>query len=227
MSEPLVPLTFWQRLSRTYLTGVLGVLPLALTLAVLAWLVVFLHNLVGPSSSFGKLLRSAGMTVSACEATAYVIGLVGVILMIYLVGVLVERGPGSTLRIIVDSAMDRVPVVNTVYDASKNLTSMFDRQGTIEGMAPVMCYFGDDLSTGIPALMPTPKIIRMNGADYRVVIVPTAPVPFGGALLCVKAEWVKPAACSMDELLGMYMSMGMSAPAHLNEDRTSAEDQPR
>jgi uncharacterized membrane protein len=50
--------------------------------------------------------------------------------------------------------------------------------------------------------------------------VPTAPVPFGGALLCVKAEWVKPAACSMDELLGMYMSMGMSAPAHLSENRS-------
>jgi uncharacterized membrane protein len=112
MSEPLVPLSFWQRISRTYLTGILGVLPLALTLIVLAWLVVFLHNLVGPSSSFGKLLRSAGMTVSACEATAYVIGLVGVP---------VERGPGRNLRTIMDSALDRVPVVNTVYDASKNL----------------------------------------------------------------------------------------------------------
>lgn len=220
MSTPPVPLSFWQRLSRTYLTGILGVLPLALTLAVLAWLVVFLHNLVGPSSSFGQLLRSAGMTVSACEATAYVIGLVGVVLMIYLVGVLVERGPGSSLRLVVDSALDRVPVVNTVYDASKNLTSMFDRkQDSIEGMSPVMCYFGDDLSTGIPALMPTAKVIHMNGADYRVVIIPSAPVPFGGALLCVKAEWVKPATCSMDELLGIYMSMGMSAPTHLSEDR--------
>ena len=220
MSDPPVPLSFWQRLTRTYLTGILGVLPLALTLAVLAWLVVFLHNLVGPSSSFGQLLRSAGMTVSACEATAYVIGLVGAVVLVYVVGLLVERGPGGSLRLVMDSALDRVPVVNTVYDASKNLTSMFDRRhDSIEGMSPVMCYFGDDLSAGIPALMPTSKLIHMNGADYRIVIVPTAPVPFGGALLCVKAEWVKPAACTMDELLGMYMSMGMSAPTHLSEDR--------
>ncbi len=219
MSEPDVTLSIWQRLTRTYLTGILGILPLALTLAILAWLVVFLHNLVGPASSFGTMLRSAGMTVSACETTAYALGLIGAIVLVYAVGLMVEHGPGIRLRTAMDGAIGRMPLVNTVYDASKNLTSMFDRkQDSLEGMAPVMCYFGDDLSAGIPALMPTSKLVRMNGADYRVVIIPSAPVPFGGALLCVKAEWVKPAACSIDELLGIYMSMGMSAPMHLNED---------
>jgi uncharacterized membrane protein len=39
--------SFTERLTRTFITGVFGLLPLALTLAVLAWVVVFLYDLVG------------------------------------------------------------------------------------------------------------------------------------------------------------------------------------
>ncbi len=209
---------FLQRLSQTYLTGMLGLLPLGLTFAILAWLVVFLHDLVGPASTLGRMLRSAGMTVTACEITAYVIGLIGMLLLVYGIGLLAENGSATRWRGMMDNSLQRVPIVNTVYDASKNLTSMFDRrQDSLQGMKPVICYFGDNLAAGIPALMPTSEVVRMHDEEYRVVIIPTAPVPFGGALLCVKADWVKPVDCSFDELLGIYMSMGMSAPDHLSD----------
>jgi uncharacterized membrane protein len=207
---------WFRRLSQTYLTGVLGLLPLALTFAILAWLVVFLHDLVGPTSFLGKKLIAAGMAATTCDVTAYFIGMAGMLLLVYGMGLLVESGSALRWRGMMDHSLRRVPVVNTVYDASKNLTSMFDRrQDSLQGMTPVICYFGDDHAAGVPALMPTGELVRMDGIDYRMVIVPTAPVPFGGALLCVKADWVKPVDCSFDELLGIYMSMGMSAPAHL------------
>ena len=206
------------RASQTLISGVMGILPVALTLAVLAWVVVFLHDLVGPQSSFGKLLSSGGMSVTACEVTAYLVGLVGAILLVYLLGVLIENGVAMTWHSAMDNAMQRIPVVSTVYDASKNLTSVFDRRkDSLQGMAPVMCYFGPDSSIGTPALMPTSQRIRMDDQEYHIVIIPGAPVPFGGALLCVKADWVKPANCTFDELVGIYMSMGSSAPASLGE----------
>ena len=59
-----------QRISQPLITGVLGFLPLALTLAVLAWVVVFLHDLVGPSSAFGKILGTIGLNFVACEVIA-------------------------------------------------------------------------------------------------------------------------------------------------------------
>jgi uncharacterized membrane protein len=191
-------------------------LPAALTLAVLAWVVVFLHDLAGPKSAFGRLLSSLGMTVTACELTAYFLGLIGTFLLVYLLGVFVEKGMLLRWHAAAEGALQRIPVVCTVYDASKNLTSVFDRRkDSIQGMTPVMCYFGDDNSVATPALMPTPERLRIGNQEYHVVIVPTAPVPFGGALVCVKADWVKPADCSFDELIGIYMSMGSSAPACL------------
>ncbi len=205
-----------ERLTQTFVAGVFGMLPFALTFAVLAWLVVFLHDLAGPRSSFGKLLGSAGMTVTACEITAYLIGLLGAVLLVYVLGLLIENGATLRWKRIVDGAMQRIPVLSTVYDASKNLTSVFDRkQDSIQGMTPVMCFFGDGAGIGTPALMPTSERFVIGDQEYHMVIIPTAPVPFGGALLCVKADWVQPANCSFDELVGIYMSMGSSAPASL------------
>ncbi len=93
---------------------------------------------------------------------------------------------------------------------------------SLQRMTPVMCCFGNDSSVAVPCLMPTPELVRFGGVEYHVVIIPTAPVPFGGALVCVRREWVKPAECSLDELIGIYMSMGSSAPGCF--DRANASE---
>jgi uncharacterized membrane protein len=45
------------------------------------------------------------------------------------------------------------------------------------------------------------------------VLVPTAPVPFGGALIYVPAEWVRPANIGVERLTAVYVSMGITPPA--------------
>jgi uncharacterized membrane protein len=184
--------------------------------------VVFVHDLAGPQSAFGNLLRYLGLSVTACEVTAYLLGLIGAVLLVYGLGVLVESGAAARWNSTLDRAMQRVPVISTVYDASKNLTNLFNgRTDTPQGMSPVMCYFGEDFAIATPALLPTSQKVCIDGHEYYVVIIPSAPVPFGGALLCVKAELVKPANCTVDELVGVYMSMGTSAPACLSSNRTA------
>jgi uncharacterized membrane protein len=95
-------------------------------------------------------------------------------------------------------------------------------------MTSVLCFFGGDVGTATLALMPSAKKMHLNGQDYHLVMIPTARVPFGGALLCVPVECVKPAGCSFDGVVNVFMSMGASAPEILgthaeNEDR-SGED---
>jgi uncharacterized membrane protein len=216
----------WRRLVRTLLVGVFGILPLAITFAVLAWFVVLLHNFVGPYSLFGKALRTLGLTVTGCEITAYAVGMLGAVVLVYGVGLVIENGVGQRLHGAIDASMKRVPILSTVYDASKHMTRILDRKkDDLQGMVPVMCYFGDEGAAATPALMPTQELVRFGGREYRVVIIPSAPVPFGGALVCVKPDWVKPADCSIDELIGIYMSMGASAPQCLGR-KVPEQDQP-
>jgi uncharacterized membrane protein len=212
-----------ERTLQTFATGVIGILPLALTLAVLAWMVSFLHDLAGPGSLCGRMMMSIGMSVVACDVTAYAIGLTGALLAIYGLGVLVENGIGGRWSRAMDDALRHVPLLGSVYDASKQVTGIFDRRpDTRQSMTPVVCFLGGEGGVATPALMPTPELVRLGSTDYHIVIVPTAPVPFGGALLCMRADWVTPAHCGFDELIGIYMSMGVSAPRSLRSEGPGA-----
>ena len=61
-------------------------------------------------------------------------------------------------------------------------------------------------------LVPSPKPIDIDGRSYVAVLVPTAPVPFGGALVYVPSAWVEPAEGGIDELMSVYVSMGITPP---------------
>lgn len=218
MPAPQEPTATWQRLSQVFLTGVVAILPLALTIAVLGWIVGLVYSFAGPGSICGRFFRSIGMSVVACEATAYIIGVVVAVLTVFGLGALIEHGAIKRFRSAFDNVLHRVPVLGTVYDASKQMTSIFEpNPESLKSMTPVMCYFGPNRDAGMPALMPTPELVRLGGKEYHIVIIPTAPVPFGGALLMLEKSWVQPAPCGLDELIGIYMSMGVTAPRSLND----------
>ena len=67
-------------------------------------------------------------------------------------------------------------------------------------------------------LMPSSERLEIDGNDYHVVIIPTAPVPFGGGLVFMPAESVKPADISVDGLMSIYVSMGVTAPQFVEQD---------
>jgi len=65
--------------------------------------------------------------------------------------------------------------------------------------------------------MPTSETVLIQGAEYHVVMIPTAPVPFSGAIMCVPVEWVTQLDCGIDGLLNIYMSMGTTMPEFLSQ----------
>ena len=74
---------------------------------------------------------------------------------------------------------------------------------------------GGEGGTAFPAFMPTSESITSDGTEYHVVMIPTAPVPFGGALMMVPTEWVKPLDIGIDGLFNVYMSMGTAIPEYM------------
>ncbi len=78
-------------------------------------------------------------------------------------------------------------------------------------MSPVWCFFGGK-GAAVLALAPSAQPIEIDGQGYLAVLVPTAPVPFGGALIYVPAAWVRPADIGVDKLTAIYVSMGITPP---------------
>jgi Ca2+:H+ antiporter len=58
--------------------------------------------------------------------------------------------------------------------------------------------------------------LRHHEQSFQIegaVLIPTAPVPFGGALLYVPAEWVRPGDIGVDKLTAVNVSMGITPPS--------------
>ena len=207
-----------KHVSRKFIAGLLAILPLALTVAVIAWLVEFIQRFLGRDSAVGKALQSIGLQFATSEVVAYLIGVVLTLALIYLLGVLVEAGMKNRWSALVDSVMDRLPLARSIYNALKKLVQIFEKkdQSELMAMKAVMCHLGGKGGTAVLALMPSADRVHISGLDYYPVLIPTAPVPFGGAILYVPVDWVETANVAFDGLLNIYMSMGATSSDYLH-----------
>ena len=213
------------RIIRIFLSGVLALLPIMVTVIVTAWLGSLVASYAGPGSFLGNLITSLGLNISGSSLIAYFIGL-GIILgLIFLLGLLVELGLRTWVSNSFDWFMSRIPLVSNVYDVSKRFVAIMDRGGeedSLKSMSPVWCFFGGEGSAAVLALMPSHEPVTIGTQSYVSVLVPSAPVPFGGALIYVPLEWVKPAEGGVERLMNVYVSMGVTPPEGIPADARAA-----
>jgi uncharacterized membrane protein len=202
------------------MAGLLAVLPVVLTVLAISWVASLADQFVGPGSTVGKLLVSIGLTVVETRMIAYVIGIGAVLCAIYVLGLFAETRFQRRLQTFMDSGLRRVPLIGSVYDLAHRFVGMLDRkeQADLQSMRPVWCFFGGEGGAAVLALLPTPEPVLLGGQQCHVVLVPTAPVPFGGGLFFVPVEWIKPAPFGVEGLTSIYVSMGISAPQYFARD---------
>jgi uncharacterized membrane protein len=212
---------FVQKIFRPFITGFLAIFPLVITIIVIVWFVEILSYYMGPGSWFGQLLQSLGLRFVTQGVFAYLLGLAATLVLIYLFGILVQVGLRNSWERISDSIMGRIPVIKTIYDAARKIIKLLDKkeQSELKGMSPVMCYFGGEGGTAVLALQTSKRKIHINGHDYYSIMIPSSPVPIGGAILYVPVDWVEKVDFGFDGLFNVYMSMGVTGPDMLDESR--------
>lgn len=203
-----------QRIAQTFMAGLLAALPLVATVAITLWLITFVAGYVGPNSQLGKLIASLGLGVTASDVAPYLAGLAIVAGSVYLLGLLVETRLAAWLSPAIEGVMQRIPVLSTVYGLSKQFTSIVDLKGgdSLKSMSPVWCFFGGEPGAAVLALLASPKPVVIGQHEYLGILVPSAPVPVGGALVYVPAAWVRPAEGGVEHLMSVYVSMGVTQP---------------
>jgi len=210
----------WRGIIGCFVAGILAILPLVITVAIVVWVAKLIESVIGPDTFFGAKLRALGLifTNNTASIAAYSIGWIVVLVGVFILGVMVRIGAQNLWQRTMNFLIRRVPVVGNVYETAEQLVDMLKRKDTAElrGMRVVFCVFGKENASGVLALMPSPERFRINGNDYHAVIIPTAPVPVGGALLFVPVEFVQRSDVSMEGLMSIYMSMGVTAPQYLS-----------
>ncbi len=199
-----------RRLFGPFLTGLLFILPVVLTVAIVGWLVGVLDAWIGPDSWFGDLIARAGAMLGARQQhVGFILGLTLALGGIWLLGFVVQTRARALLERLLHGVIDRVPLLGALYRSVEQVVGLLrerDDNG-LRSMAVVLCRFGDQRMLGL-LTSTTPYLI--DGVDSRLVYLPGSPLPMSGALVFVPEDTLTlVTGINVEEMMRIYVSFGV------------------
>ncbi len=207
--------------------GLMALLPLVLTAAVLYIVVGFLYTNVGVP--IGEALKWAagrflGWAPKADETRwffawgAPLLGFAVAIVLTVAVGFFVATFFGKKLHKLFEGMFSRLPVIKVIYPYARQFTEFFfsDDKRKLEFKHPVAVPFptygiysiGFVTGDGLKALNDATRKHLLS------IFVPTAPTPFTGFVIYAPREDVVPLPISVEEAMRIIISMGVIHPGH-------------
>src|SRR4030095_16628978 len=140
-----------ESIAATCFAGMLVLLPVALTLAVLAWVFSLVNRLVGPGTVIGRMFAALGYPVTGDPTLAYVFRGLVLLACIYRLGVGVQAGLQGHLRTLADRTVRRIPLVGDVYGVADRFVGLLDHQQEADSgaMSPVGLVFRGEGGAGV------------------------------------------------------------------------------
>lgn len=202
-----------------FITGLLVLLPFMLTFVILDWVISKLTGAFGPGSFVGSLLSTSGGTLVGPNHIylSFIVGLSFALLGIWGIGLLAKGLAKDQLNKNVDLMFERLPIIRTIYKPVSQVVRLFNQENKdLKGMSVVTCRMGGEKGADVLALMPPQAKFTIEGSDRIMVYLPTSPLPMTGALVLMSKDNVIPMPdISVDELMQVYLSMGIIIPKSL------------
>jgi uncharacterized membrane protein len=185
--------------------GLVTVLPLALTVYVIFWLV----------HSVEEILRRMllGLGVISPEHYWPGLGLVTAFLLLLAIGALVNAYAGKLVLNFWDELLGRIPVIKTIYGSFRDVVSMLP-SGSGEKrdlQRVVLVKFGEAHAIGFVTREDAPKaLIEAGGQEWVAVYFPLS-YAFGGYTVYMPREALQPLDISVEEAMRLAITAGLTA----------------
>ncbi len=192
---------------RWLLAGLLVLVPLAITLAVLNWIVGTLDQtlLILPSAWHpDKLL---GFHIPG-------FGVLLTLAIVLLMGAIASNFLGRKLGHWGNLLLHRIPIVRSIYSSVKQVSdTLFSENGNAFRQALLVQWPREGVWTiGFLTGVPGGDVVNHLPGDYLSVYVPTTPNPTGGYFVMLRKTECIELKMSVDEALTYVISMGVVVP---------------
>lgn len=211
---------FWRSgVIGTFLAGLAVLAPLILTLMILQWIMARLAAALGPGTAVGDLLARGGAALIGPhhETIAFVLGVLALLAGIWALGLLVRGRARRGFESWLDGLLSRIPLLRTVYRPVAQVVRVVagGADNELKAMRVVMVRFGGASGADVLSLQASPQVYELANGDRRVLVhLPTSPLPMTGGLVLVPEASVSAVpGMSVDDLLRLYVSLGVLAPA--------------
>jgi uncharacterized membrane protein len=195
------------RLRRWLITGLLVLVPLAITLWVLDLIL----------STMDRVLLLLPQQWQPDHLLGFHIPYLGVLLVIAIVlgvGALGSNLIGAKLVEVWEDLLNRIPIFRSVYNSVKQVSDTILSPNGQAFRQAVLVEFprAGAWSVGFVVGTPGDEISIMLGDEPQSVFVPTAPNPTSGYIIIVGPDQIKPLNMSVDEALKFIVSLGVVIP---------------
>jgi uncharacterized membrane protein len=195
-------------LRKWFLSGLLVLVPLIVTLWVLEWVVSTLDQTLQILPFDWHPDRLLGMHIPG-------FGVLFALAVVITIGALASNIIGHRLVNWWHALLHRIPVVRSIYSGVKQVSdTVFSEKGNAFRKALLVSWPQDGMWT-IAFLTGAPGgdvAQHLNPQDYLSVYVPTTPNPTGGYFVMVRRESCIELDMSVDEALTYIVSMGVIVP---------------
>ena len=189
-------------LRKYLLAGIVALAPILVTVALINWLIELSDTAVAMLPEAYRPETLFGMDVPG-------LGILLAVLFIIIIGMVTTHFVGNQLMRLVNRVMERIPLVRTIYKATRQLfeATLSDSSKAFESV--VMVPF-PDRSTMVIGFVTGEMTVAMHGSEQvRIsVFVPSTPVPTTGWLLFVDLSEVVRLDMSVEEGMKLVLSGG-------------------
>ena len=187
----------FQQIKRHLIAGLLAIVPIALTFWILRFLFRFLDSFTAP------ILKNIGIEIPG-------LGIILTLLFIFLLGLFITNVLGRTIFNWGEKILTKLPLVNTIYNAVKQITNAFSGKSMKNFKQVIFIQYP---RKGLWTMcFVTNQSKNESGDEFYHVFVPTTPNPTSGVFIVIPQKDAVHPDISVEEGLKSIISGGIIDP---------------
>jgi len=209
---------FWVRVRANFLTGLVVVAPVALTIYLTWAFVTFVDDQIVP------LVPAIYNPATYIDTEIPGFGVVVFLLFTTVVGYFAKKVFGRQLIRLGEDMVDRLPLVRSVYTAMKQIfeTVLTQSKSSFKQACLIEYPRKGIWAVAFIATDTRGEVVQRTGRDMVSVFLPTTPNPTSGFLLFLPREDVVPLDMTLEEAAKLIISAGLVTPPTAEERAAEA-----
>lgn len=200
-----------QKMGAHFATGLITIVPIGITMLILAWLFTTVDNILEPLVNLIVGRRIPG------------VGFAATVILIYIVGVIASNLVGKRLIHYGESVLGRIPIIRTLYGSIRDIIHSLRDVSQTTFLQVVLVEFPKPGMRTVGFV--TNETYDRNGQKLISVFIPTPPNPAAGFLELVREEDIIRTSVSINEALKLIVSVGKMTPQEIVDKMTSSTAQ--
>ena len=197
-----------QKIRNIFIAGILSLLPFVITV----YLLYFLYDIIVSNAMplVKQIARQYNFDFS--EYVFQIVTLIIVIIIIFLIGILTKMYFGKILIKFLDNIIAKIPVVRSIYNATKQVVDSF-KNSTGSSFSKVVLVEFPRRDMWMIAFLVRDSLDFMESASTKEescnVFIPTAPNPTSGFVAVVPKKDIRELDISVEEGIKFVLSVGI------------------